>query len=315
MTGPSPVAASTVWHPEHLPQQHGKTIVVTGAGRGIGYFVSEQLAATGARVIMTTRSTEQAATAAATLREHIPDAHLEFVILDLASLASIRDAAAHIRTLGPIDVLINNAGRTNPPKRRETTADGLEVIVGTNAFGTFALTALVFPALAQHARVVSLGSLATRLDKADLTDLQSERDYSASRAYATSKHLVHAFAFELDRRLRASGSSIESLLAHPGFALDGSAPRRAGVTDLNSKAQRLAERALRLIAHGKDRGAWPVVRAALDPTAVGGQFYGPSHSATGKPALAKAVAQSLDPAFGAEFWRQAEAATGLIFEP
>ena len=313
--GSTPAVVSTIWQPEQLPQQHGRTIVVTGAGRGIGYFVSEQLAACGARVIMTTRSTEQAATAAATLRAHVPDARLEFVLLDLASLDSIRSAAAQIRALGPIDVLINNAGRTDPPKRRETTSDGLEVIVGTNAFGTFALTARVFPALAEHARVVSLGSLATRLAKADLTDLQSARDYSASRAYAASKHLVHAFAFELDRKLRASGSGIESVLAHPGFALDGSAPRRAGVTDLNSKARRVAERALRLIAHGKDRGAWPVVRAALDPAALGGQFYGPSHSATGRPTLTRAVAQSQDPAFGAEFWRQAEVATGLIFEP
>ncbi|MEP6482300.1 MAG: SDR family NAD(P)-dependent oxidoreductase [Rhodoglobus sp.] len=300
------------WDPRHLPSQAGKTIVVTGAGRGVGYFVAEQLAGAGARVIMTTRTKADADAAAAALRTEVPQAQLEFVTLDLASLASIRTAAPELAAFGPIDVLINNAGKTSGAKQRETTADGLEVMVGTNAYGPFALTALLFPSIT--GRVVSLGSLATRLTKADLADLQQEHGtYSVSKAYAYSKHAVHAFAFELDRRLRAAGSGIESVLAHPGFALDGSAPRRAGVTDRNSAGQRFGERLMRPMAHGKNRGAWPVVRAAIDPSAESGQFYGPARSVTGPPVLATAVAQSADPAFGAEFWRLAEEATGVSF--
>ena len=303
------------WDPLHLPSLAAKTVVVTGAGRGIGYFVSEQLAASGARVIMTTRSAVQADAAAAAIREQVPSARLEFVTLDLASLASIRGAAQELLALGPIDVLVNNAGKVGGTRRREVTQDGLEVMVGTNAFGPFALTALLFPALNDRARIVSLGSLATRLTRADLTDLQQQRGgYSVSKAYAFSKHAMHAFAFELDRRLRAAASARMSLLAHPGFALDGSAPLRRGVTDLNSPAQRVAERALRPMAHGKNRGAWPVVRAATDPDAAGGDFYGPSRSTTGRPVLVKAVAQSADPGFGAGFWRLAEEATGVRFE-
>ncbi|MEO8094110.1 MAG: SDR family NAD(P)-dependent oxidoreductase [Pseudolysinimonas sp.] len=301
-----------IWDPRHLPSQAGKTIVVTGAGRGVGYFVAEQLAAAGARVIMTTRTTADADAAAAALRAEVPQARLEFVTLDLASLASIRTAAAELAALGPIDVLINNAGKTSGAKQRETTADGLEVMVGTNAYGPFALTALLFPSIT--GRIVSLGSLATRLTKADLVDLQQVHGgYSVSKAYAYSKHAVHAFAFELNRRLRAAGSGIESVLAHPGFALDGSAASRPGVTDRDSAAQRFGERLMRPMAHGKDRGAWPIVRAAIDPSAESGQFYGPARSVTGPPVVAKPVAQSAELAFGAEFWRLAEEATGTTF--
>jgi len=298
------------WDPRHLPSQAGTTVVVTGAGRGIGYFVAEQLAAAGARVILTTRGDTGALDS---IRSRVPGAQLEHVELELGSLASIHAAAASLRELGPIDVLINNAGLTGGVRERETTSDGLERMVGTNAYGPFALTALVLPAV--RGRIVNLGSLSTRLARADLSDFeQREGTYSASRAYAYSKHGVHAFALELDRRLRASGSAVQSLLAHPGFALDGSAPRLPGITDRSPAGQLLVERLLRPVAHGKDRGAWPVVRAAIDPDARGGEFYGPSRSVTGPPVLTKPVAQSADPAFGAEFWRLAEAATGVAFD-
>lgn len=293
------------WDPRDLPSQVGKTVVVTGAGRGIGYFVAEQLAEAGAHVILTTRGDTAALDS---IRSRVPGASLDHVTLELGSLESIRRAASSLS--GPIDVLINNAGKTGGSRHREVTDDGLEIMVGTNAYGPFALTALLLPRIT--GRVVNLGSLSTRLARADLSDLEQTRGrYSLSKAYAYSKHGVHAFAFELDRRLRASSSPVSSLLAHPGFALDGGASPRPGITDRNSAAQRLAERLMP--AQGKDHGAWPVVRAAIDPDAAGGQFYGPSRSLFGAPVLTTPVAQSADPAFGAEFWRLAEAATGIPF--
>ena len=304
------------WDPRHLPSQAGKTIVVTGAGRGVGYFVAEQLAATRARIILTTRTPADGQRAAASIRAHVPTADLETVTLDLASLASIRSAATELAAFAPIDVLINNAGKTSGSRTRETTADGLEVMVGTNAYGAFALTALLFPYLAPDARIIGLGSMATRLTKADITDLEQARgSFSVAKAYAYSKHGVHAFALELDRRLRASGSGIQSLLAHPGFALDGNNEAlRPGIADRASAGQRFAERMMRPVAHGKDRGAWPVVRAAIDPDARGGQFYGPRRSVTGPPMLLEPVAQSASPVFGSAFWRLAQEATGVTFE-
>ena len=298
------------WDPRALPSQAGTTVVVTGAGRGVGYFVAEQLAAAGARVIVTTRGDTAVLDS---IRSRVPDAQLELVQLELGSLDSVRAAAASLSALGPIDVLINNAGKTGGSRQRETTDDGLEIMVGTNAYGPFALTALLLPSVT--GRVVSLGSLSTRLAKADLADLeQNSGGYNISKAYASSKHGVHAFAFELDRRLRASGSGVRSLLAHPGFALDANSAARPGINDRGSAGQRFGERLLRPVAHGKDRGAWPVVRAAIDPDAHGGEFYGPSRSVTGPPALTTPAPQSADPAFGAAFWDLAEKATGVKFE-
>jgi len=100
----------------------------------------------------------------------------------------------------------------------------------------------------------------------------------------------------------------------PGFALDVNAEPRPGITDLISPARRFGENLLRPMTQGKDRGAWPVVRAAVDPDATGGQFYGPRRSVTGPPVLVKPTSQSADPAFGAEAWRLSEEATGVTFE-
>ena len=306
------MAVADSWDPFHLPSQSGKTIVVTGGNAGIGYFIGEQLASAGARIVMASRSKEKADVAAASIRARVPGAQVEFVKLDLSSLGSIREAAEKIRKLGPIDVLINNAGATTGASRRAVTEDGLEYVVGSNAFGPYALTALVFPALAKTARVVSLGSMATRLVKLDPANLQSTTGrYNFFRAYAYSKHAMHAFALELQRKLAATGSPIESLLAHPGSAVDLLSSRRPGINDRFAALDYLSA----IISHGKDRGAWPIVRAAIDPAARGGEFYGPHRSVAGRPVLLDPVASSASEEFGAEFWRQAEAATGISFDP
>jgi NAD(P)-dependent dehydrogenase (short-subunit alcohol dehydrogenase family) len=303
------------WDPARLPSQAGKTVVVTGGNGGIGYFISEQLAAAGATVIMASRSKERADAAAASIRERVRGADLGFIRLDLSSLGSVREAAEGIRKLGRVDVLINNAGATSGSKERKLTEDGLEYTVGANAFGPFALTALSFPALGDGSRVVGLGSMATRIVKADLTNLQSARGrFKFFTAYAYSKHGMHAFAFELQRRLAAAGSGVESLLAHPGFAVDGLSSKRAGITDTRSSLALFGEKLEGVFAQGKDRGAWPAVRAAIDPGARGGEFYGPKRNVSGRPVVIDPVAQSADPAFGAEFWRQAEEATGIRFD-
>ena len=305
--------AEVPWDPNNLPSQTGKTIVVTGGNAGIGYFVSEQLARAGARIVMASRSEDRADAAAASIRSRVPGAQVEFVQLDLSSLGSVREAADKIRRLGPDDVLINNAGATTGSSKRLLTEDGLEAVVGSNAFGPFALTALAFPAIAERGRVVSLGSMATRLVTLDASNLQSENGrYNFFRAYGYSKHAMHGFALELQRRLTAAGSSIESLLAHPGSAVDLLSAKRPGINDGRVKPLDVLSA---VISQGKDRGAWPVVRAATDPNAKGGEFYGPHRSVTGRPVLVEPVASSASEEFGEEFWREAEAATGITFTP
>jgi NAD(P)-dependent dehydrogenase (short-subunit alcohol dehydrogenase family) len=301
------------WDSRDLPSQHGKTFVVTGGNAGIGYFVCEQLAAAGAHVILASRSAERVDAAIAAIREIVPTAELGFVLTDLSSLESVGAAAAKIRGLGSIDGLALNAGLTLGNNHRRVTADGLELAVGTNYLGHFALVAQSFSALSPAARVVSMGSMSTRLRRADIYDLlQERRRYSWSRAYAYSKHAMQAFGFELDRRLRASGSGIHSLVAHPGFSTDVQAPPRSGVNEL-PRSERLGQNLVRFMTQGRDGGAWPMVRALLDPDAKGGDFFGPSGGLKGKPELVKSVAQDLDPEFGRTLWEKSEGWTGVRF--
>ncbi|HXR44662.1 MAG TPA: SDR family NAD(P)-dependent oxidoreductase, partial [Pseudolysinimonas sp.] len=225
----------------------------------------------------------------------------------------VREAAAELRALGPLDALINNAGQVGAGRRRQTTVDGFERTVGGNFLGHFALTAQVFPALARNGRVIGLGSDSTRMVRLDAGDLYSQRRYRPFRAYAFSKHAVQGFAYELDRRLRAAASERMSLLAHPGFATDALAPKRA-IGNPHSRLQRIGERLVGFVGQGKDHGAWPSVRAALDPDAESGEYYGPSGRLAGRPILTTPVASSPDPAFGAALWTEAEELSGVRFE-
>ena len=289
------------------------TFVVTGGSSGIGYFVSEQLARQGHSVIIAARTASKADAAMASIRIQVPGAELFFVPFDLDSLASVRTAAAQIAALGPIDGVALNAGLTSPTKGRELTDDGLEKMVGGNYVAHFALVAQLWPALSPTARVVSMGSMSTRLAKADLENLMQQRGkYNASKAYAYSKHGMQGFGFELDRRLREAGSGIQSLVAHPGFAMDVQAPRRPGVNDHIDA--RFAQNLLRPMTQGKDRGAWPMVKALTDMDARGGDFFGPPNGLKGKPKRVKAVAQDTDPAFGQRLWQLSEGWAGLTFD-
>ena len=301
------------WNPRALPSQEGRTIVVTGGSTGIGYWACEQLAAAGARVVIAARYAPKAEDALRSLRARVPGADVSHVPFDLTSLASIRDTAAAIADLGGADVLVNNAGLVLSPARRHTTSDGLELLVGGNFVGHFALTALVFPVLRD--RVVGLGSLSTKLVKLDASDLMSERRYSPFRAYAFSKHAVHGFAFELDRRLRAAGSTKKSLLAHPGYAVNELSEKRPDVISNSRGWQRLGGLMSAPFAQGKDRGAWPVVRAAVDSDAESGEFYGPASmlGMRGTPVVQAPVTSSSAPEFGARLWALAEEWSGIPF--
>lgn len=301
------------WDPRSLPSQAGRTIVVTGGSTGIGYWACEQLAAAGARLILAARYAPKAQEAIASIRARVPGADVTHVPFDLTSIATIRQTAADIAGLGGADVLVNNAGLVLSPPRRKTTADGLELLVGGNFVGHFALTALVFPVLRD--RVVGLGSMATQMVRLDAGDLMSQRSYRPFRAYAFSKHAVHGFAFELDRRLRAAGDARLSLLAHPGYAVNELSEKRPEVISNSHGWQRLGGLLSAPFAQGKDHGAWPVVRAAVDPEAQSGEFYGPGSmlGMRGTPVVQAPVASSASPEFGAKLWALAEEWSGVTF--
>lgn len=301
------------WDPRNLPSQAGRTIVVTGGSTGIGYWVSEQVARAGARVIIAARYAPKAAEAIASIRAHVPGADVSHVPFDLTSIASVRETAAEIADLGGADVLVNNAGLVFSPPRRKTTADGLELLVGGNFVGHFALTALVFPVLRD--RVVGLGSYSTRMVRLESDDLMSEWKYRAFRAYAFSKHAVHGFAFELDRRLRAAGDARKSLLSHPGYAVNELSEKRPDMVITSPGWVRLGGYLSAPVGQGKDHGAWPVVRAAIDPDAESGEFYGPRAmlGLRGVPVVGAPVTSSASPEFGARLWDLAEEWSGIPF--
>ncbi|MHB1171022.1 MAG: oxidoreductase [Lacisediminihabitans sp.] len=302
------------WNPRHLPPQAGKTFVVTGGNAGIGYFICEQLAETGARVIIAGRNPHKADAAIRAITKHVPGAKLSFAQLDLASLSSVREAAAELAALEHIDVLIENAGAIMPSKERQETVDGHELVFGTNHLGHFLLTALLYPTLQKTpgSRVVTMGSGSTRVTTIDLDNLQSTKNFSSWRAYGQSKHATQAFGFELDRRLRAAGSRVTALVAHPGGAHDGNTPYREGVNE-PSFWVRIQGKLLFFAGGGKETAAWPIVRAALDPTAEGGQYWGPRVGPTGQPVLVKPARVSHEEALGRELWTRTEQFLGETF--
>jgi NAD(P)-dependent dehydrogenase (short-subunit alcohol dehydrogenase family) len=302
------------WDPLHLPSQAGKTFVVTGGNAGIGYFISEQLAAAGGRVVIASRNATKADAAIAVIRSRLPDAEVSSIALDLSSYVAVRSAAASLASLDRIDAIIENAGAVMPSKHREQTVDGNELMFGTNHLGHFLLTALLYPRLEKTpgSRVVTMGSGATRLVKLDADDLQSVGKFRPFAAYAQSKHATQAFGFELDRRLRTAGSSVMALVAHPGGGQDGNSPERPGVVE-PSGGQRALAKLLFFVGGGKDKAAWPAVRAATDPTAVGGQYWGPRGNLTGPPVLAKPVESSHAESFGSRLWTDSERLVGERF--
>lgn len=287
----------------------GRTILVTGANAGIGYWCVEQLASRGARVLLGCRSAERADRAVATVRSQVPDADLRVISLDLGSLASVTGAASGIDER--LDAVICNAGvKAATPDAR--TSDGFDLMVGTNFLGHFALIAQLDAALAPDARVVAVGSLAHRFATIDPATLTEPWSGSSLRQYGRSKAALMSFAFELDRRWSGSGRS--AVAAHPGYAVDPLTPTRAGVIEVPPALRALAS-PTRALVQGKDGGALPIVYAAVEPDVTNGDYWGPGGllEFRGAPRRVTASDQVRSSEVGAALWAAAEAATGVLF--
>lgn len=263
------------WDVQRLPGAEGSVFLVTGGNAGIGYFVAEQLSATGATVVLGSRDPAKAEAAMASIREHVPGARVRAVRLDLAGLSSL-EATVDSLEVDRLDAVVHNAGVALDDPPREETRDGHELMFGTNHLGHFALTRWLMPLLsaAPAARVVTMGSFAAKSERLDLEDLQSLKDYRPKRTYGRSKLAQMYFGLELDRRLRAAGSTVASVVVHPGGALDSLTPSRPPL-HVRTTGARLSAAPAALMVQGKHAGAWPAVRAVLDPAVRGGQLWGP----------------------------------------
>ena len=292
-----------------IPDQHGRVAVVTGANSGLGRTTATELARAGAHVILAVRNTTAGAEAAREMGGEV-----EVRELDLAALASVRAFAAKLVTDHPIvDLLINNAGVVLLGRRR-TTADGFELHLGTNLLGHFALTGLLLDSLAAAPapRVVNLSSITHKNAHLNFDDLMFERDYNASRAYGASKLATTVFGLELDRRLRATGSPIVSVLAHPGLSRTNLTPRAWQDGGLPG---RILARAGLLVTQPAARGAEPQLYAATAPAVHGGDFFGPAGflELRGRSTKVKPSTEAADPAVGKRLWQSAENLTGVTY--
>jgi NAD(P)-dependent dehydrogenase (short-subunit alcohol dehydrogenase family) len=302
------------WTAADIPDQSGRTAVVTGANAGLGLETAKNLAGHGATVVLACRDLAKAEHAADRIRSEAARGSVGVVRLDLASLASVHEAADEILAgYSRLDLLILNAGVMQVPYQR--TGDGFELTLTTNHLGHFALTGLVLDQLlaTPGSRIVTVSSLAHRRGVMHFDDLQSESAYDPSDAYAQSKLANLLFTYELSRRLEAARADTIALAAHPGNA-------RTALWQTSSGLERaLISGRLRLLnfwlVQSPERGALPTLRAAVDPSARGGDFYGPRgpFQYTGDPVVVESSTRSHDPEAQRRLWEASEQLTGVSY--
>ncbi|MFI1253664.1 oxidoreductase [Streptomyces netropsis] len=303
----------TGWTAHDIPDQSGRTAVVTGANSGIGYITARELARRGARVVLACRDATRGKAAEERVRAEAPGADVVFAPLDLADLTSVRDFAAEL-TDDRLDLLINNAGVMALPQRR--TVDGFEMQFGTNHLGHFALTGLLLPRLraAGHgARVVTVSSGLHFLSTVDPRDLNMDHRYRRWIQYGRSKSANLLFTHELARRLTAEGSRIVAAAAHPGYAATNLQTTGARMEE-RAWAERGAELLNRFLAQSPEEGALPSLYAATAPDVGQDDFFGPHVQLwRGSPTHSARAKWTLSDKASAGLWAASERLTGVRY--
>ncbi len=297
------------WTAEDIPDQSGRVAVVTGANSGNGFETAKALAGRGARVMLAVRDLDKGSAAVEAIRIAHPRADLVLQEVDLASLDSVREAAAAVGDqFDRIDLLVNNAGVFHTPRRQ--TADGLEIRFGTNHIGHFVWTGLLLERLMPVAgsRVVTVSSNAHRYrSRIDFERFGVAQGRSQSAAYGRSKLANLQFTYELQRRLVAAGAQTTALAAHPGWS----------ETEIlrDFPCIRFIHPLIGPLRNSAAVGALATLRAAADPAASGGEFYGPDGfmEMRGHPVLVPSNARSHDTALQRRLWEASEQLTGVAF--
>ncbi len=296
---------SNNWTAANIPDQTGKVIVITGANSGIGYAAAHALAGKNATIIMACRSTDKGQTAIDTIHQDYPNAKLDLMKLDLASLDSVRNFAEDFTArYDQLDRLLNNAGVMALPERRET-ADGFEMQFGTNHLGHFALTGLLLEHLLKtpDSRIVTVSSGAHNMGQIDFDDLQREQSYNPWNAYGQSKLANLLFTYELQRKLDAIGANTIATAAHPGYTATNLQQHTGFFQFLNP-----------LIAQSPEMGTLPTLYGAFGP-AQGGEYYGPGglFEFRGYPKQVDSNDRSKNEAVAARLWEVSEELTGVRY--
>jgi NAD(P)-dependent dehydrogenase (short-subunit alcohol dehydrogenase family) len=296
------------WDERRVPALDGRVALVTGANSGLGLELSKVLVRHGAEVILACRNTEKAEAAAEQVRQ-VGRGQAEVVPLDLASLQSVAGAARQVCEKRPeLHLLVNNAGLMAID--RSQTEEGFETQFGVNHLGHFALTAHLMPTLLNTAgsRIVNVSSMGHRAGTVDLDDLMFERrGYRRWPPYFQSKLANLLFTTELDRRLRVAHATTMALSAHPGFSRTDLGFEGSGFTNLAAKP-------FSIFGQPAWLGALPIIRAATDPEARSGQYYGPQFMVFGYPTLETPSRQARDAQTARRLWERSEELTGVNFD-
>ena len=293
------------WTLDQMPDQIGRVAVVTGANTGIGFETAAALAAGKAVVVLACRNPQKAENAIERIRARTPSAELEFIELDLASLASVERFASSFRAgHDRLDLLINNAGVMIPPLGH--TEDGFELQFGCNHLGHFALTGRLLDLLqaTPGARVVNVSSMAHRYGAMDFDNLNAEKNYDKMPAYGQSKLANLLFTFELQHRLQKADLTVKVTAAHPGWTGTDLQRHSSVIAFLNH-----------FFAQTPGMGALPTLRAATDPQAQSGDYYGPRgfYEMRGTPKKVETTLAAKNERDARRLWQVSEELTGVSF--
>jgi NAD(P)-dependent dehydrogenase (short-subunit alcohol dehydrogenase family) len=305
---------SDKWTAADIPDQSGRTAVVTGANSGLGLITARELARKGANVVLACRNTAKGEEAAAAILQDAPSGTVDVRALDLADLSTVHTFADELD--GPIDLLVNNAGVMGIPRKH--TKDGFEMQFGVNHLGHFALTGLLMPQLqkAPEPRVVTLSSTAHKFGRMNFDDLQGERRYFRWSAYGQSKLANLLFAFELQRRADEAGVPLTSMAAHPGYAatnLQTRGPEAGGLlTRVEDAAMAVANR---VVAQSDVMGTLPTLYAAVEDL-PGGTYVGPDgfQEQRGHPTPVGSTSASKDHEAARRLWQVSEELTAVRYD-
>ena len=298
--------AKTNWNTENIPDQKGRVVIVTGATSGLGKEAARVLAGKNARVIMAVRNVNKGEDVAGEIRNEFQNAEVSVRDLDLSSLESIKKfAEGIIKDFERLDILINNAGIMMCPYSK--TADGFEIQMGTNHLGHFAMTGQLLPLMkkTEGSRIVVTSSAAHRMGNIDFPDLNwEERKYNPSKAYGDSKLANLLFTYELADKLGKNGDAPKVTAAHPGWTRTELQRHSGGIRFLNN-----------FFSQGPDMGVLPTLRAAVDPEAKSGDYYGPARffEMQGYPVKVKSNSRSHDKKAARQLWEYSEKMTGISF--
>jgi NAD(P)-dependent dehydrogenase (short-subunit alcohol dehydrogenase family) len=298
--------AKSNWNADHIPSQKGRVVIITGATSGLGKEAARVLAGKGATVIMAVRNVEKGEKVAGEIQQEFTGADVVVRDLDLTSLSSIENFAKGIKEdYDRLDILINNAGIMACPYSK--TQDGFEIQMGTNHLGHFALTGHLIPLMkkTKHSRIVATSSAAHNFGNIDFTDLNWEnRKYKTNRAYGDSKLANLYFTYELAEKLKDGEEAPKVTAAHPGWTRT-ELQRHAGVLSFLNH----------FFSQGTEMGTLPTLRAALDPDAESGDYFGPAGfmEMQGYPVKVKSNKRSQDKEAAHRLWEVSEEMTGVSF--